>query len=285
MEDAWAGVFAVVAVVAVLVGVAGVLFERSRVYGSDVLWLVGRVVTEQEADVCMRYLRRHRMHRVFGGLAGVAVGLVFGTRWDATAGLSIGGAGGPLGDVIFCGVAGVIFGALSAESFRLRLPRSGPVAASLALRPRLPLHRTVVGAWVLVVAGAGIAVAGLAWQGDAVGLQAVALGVVVQGMGTVTRRAIAHRRRPVLSERALEIDGRMRGFASASVARLQASMGWLVVFWALVSLPEDAGRWTVVFALASVGAFVLAIVYLRRAAPRPPKGWGVLPAPQTGAAA
>lgn len=279
MDGALVGAFLVVVAVITVVGIGGVLYDGRRVYPRDILWLAGRPVSEQEAEVCTRYLRRHRVHRLVGGLAGVAAGLVFGVRWDGNAGLSIGGASGPLGDVLFCGVAGVLVGALSAETFRLRLPRSGPVAASLALRPRLPLRGTVVGAWALVVGGAGIAIVGLAWQGDPVGLQAVALGAVVLGMGTATRRAIAHRRRPVLSERALELDGRMRGFASASVARLQASAGWLVVFWALVSLPRDLPRWSAAFGIASVGAFVAAIVYLRRAAPRPPNGWGVVPVP------
>lgn len=76
----------------------------------------------------------------------------------------------------------------------------------------------------------------------------------------------------------------MRGFASASVARLQASAGWLVLFWALVSLPRGLPVWSVVFGVASVGAFVVAIVYLRRAAPRPPNGWAVPPVPQAAAA-
>lgn len=281
MDGAAAMVLLAVVAVVTLVGVGSVLLDGSRVYGRDLLWLAGRPVTEQEADVCARYLRRHRVHRVVGGLAGVAVGLVYGTRWDGSAGLSIGGAGGPLGDVLFCGVAGVIVGALSAESFRLRLPLTGPVAASLAPRPGLPLRRTVVSAWALVALGAGIAVAGLAWQGDPVGLQAVALGVVMLGLGTATRRAIARRRRPVLSERALELDGRMRGFASASVAHLQASAGWLVVFWALVALPRDITGWSAVFGVASLGAFVLAIVQLRRAAPRPPRRWGAPPVPRT----
>ncbi len=279
--DGWlAGAFFVVVAVITLVGVAGVLYDGRRVYPRDVAWLAGRPVTELEADVCTRYLRRHRVHRLVGGLSGVAVGLALGLRWDGNAGLSVGGANGPFGDVVFCGVAGVIVGALSAESFRMRLPRTGPVAASLAPRPRLPLRRTVASAWALVAVGAGIAGAGLVGQGDPAGLQAVVLGVVVQGMGTATRRAIAHRRRPVLSERALELDGRMRGFASASVARLQASMGWLVVYWALVALPRDVPGWSVVFGVASLGSFVLAIVYLRRAAPRPPNGWGLAPLPQ-----
>lgn len=273
MDGAWVGVFFVVVAVITVIGIGGVLYDGRRVYERDILWLAGGPVSEQEADVCARYLRRHRVHRLVGGFAGIVVGIIFGLRWDGNAGLSIGGASGPLGDVVFCGVGGVIVGALSAESFRLRLPRTGPVAASLAPRPLLPLRRTAASAWALVAGGAGVAVVGLLWQGDPVGLQAVALGAVVVGMGTASRSAIAHRRRPVLSERALELDGRMRGFASASVARLQASMGWLVVFWALVSLPDDAGRWTPLFAISALGAFVVAIRYLRRAAPRPPNDW------------
>ncbi|KGM14778.1 hypothetical protein N867_16085, partial [Actinotalea fermentans ATCC 43279 = JCM 9966 = DSM 3133] len=110
-----------------LLGVGGVLVSGTRVYGRDILWLAGRPVTDQEADVCARYLRRHRTHRVVGGLAGVAFALVVSLRWGGP-GLVLGGA--PLADPLFGGVAGVVVGALSAETYRLRLPRSAPATAS-----------------------------------------------------------------------------------------------------------------------------------------------------------
>lgn len=261
-----------------LLGVGGVLVSGTRVYGRDILWLAGRPVTDQEADVCARYLRRHRTHRVVGGLAGVAFALVVSLRWGGP-GLVLGGA--PLADPLFGGVAGVVVGALSAETYRLRLPRSAPATASLAPRPALPLRREVVAAWLLVAVSGAVGVVRAVTGGDLTGLQATGLGVVVLALGAATRSAIAHRRRPVLSERALELDGRMRGFASASVARLQVSMGAMTLLWSLWAIRDLTGTLVgFVAGVVSLGGLVVAIRYLRRAAPRPPSTWGATALPQ-----
>lgn len=279
MDGVWAGVFLAAAAAITLVGVGGALLSGTRVYDRDILWLAGRPVTWEEADVCVRYLRRHRMHRVVGGLAGVAFAVVVSLRLGGP-GLVLGGA--PFADMLFCGGAGVVVGALSAETFRLRLPRSAPTTASLAPRPALPLRREVVASWVLVGAGAGVGVVVAVQTGDPTAAEAAALGVLVLALGAATRSAIAHRRRPVLSERALELDGRMRGFASASVARLQVSMGTMTLVWSLAAIPDLSGTLPgFLVGLAGLGAFVVAIRYLRRAAPRPPNDWQATALPRT----
>lgn len=255
----------------------------TRVDGRDVSWLAGDDVTAAEAGVVAAYLRRHRLHRLFGGLFGIALALVIGIQWYGQGGLAL-GTTSPLADVLFCGVAGVVGGALSAETYRLREPRTGPTTASLAERPALPLAGH---AWTArgVLAGSmllGVA-AGLAW-GRWTGMFAAARGAVVVAVAEATRTAIAHRRRPVLSERAQVLDGRFRGFAAASVTRLELSVAALSAIWAFSSLP-DAGPWLPVSAAGWLAGLVVAVVQLHRAAPRPPSGWGGATAPRTSAAA
>lgn len=279
MNGAWVGAFFLLAAAVTLVGIGGVMLSGTRVYERDVLWLAGRPVTGQEADVLTRYLKRHRVHRVVGGLAGVAFAVVVSLRTGGS-GLAIGDD--PFADLLFCGVAGVVVGALSAESYRLRLPRSAPATASLAPRPALPLRRESAVSWALVAIGVAAAVPGAVVDGNLLGLRAAAFGAAVLAAGAATRSAIAQRRRPVLSERALELDGRMRGFASASVARLQVSMGTMVVVWSIWAIPDLSGTLLgFLAAVASLGGLVVAIRYLRRAAPRPPNDWQATALPRT----
>lgn len=254
----------------------------ARVDGRDLRWLLGDVLpdlSEAEAAVGAGYLRRHRLHRVVGGLFGVALALVVGIRWYGQAGLAL-GTTSPLADVLFCGIAGVVVGALSAETYRLRIPRGAPVTASLAERPGLPLERHAWAARALL-AGSGLVgvAAGLTW-GSWSGVVATVCGAVVVGVAEATRSAVAHRRRPVLSERAQALDGRLRGFAAASVTRLELSISALVAVWAFGAFP-DTGPWVPVGAAGWLAGLVVAVVQLRRAAPRPPRGWGGATLPRT----
>ncbi len=267
----------VLLLLAVPVTIVATRIVATRVYDRDVRWLAG-ATTPTEAYVVAQYLRRHRLHRLSGGLFGIALALVIGIRWYGQGGLAL-GTTSPLADVLFCGVAGVVVGALSAETYRLRLPRGGPVAASLAPRPGLPLGRHAWAARAVLAGSAAVALAaGIAWR-DWGGLVAVGCAAVVVAVAEATRRAVAHRRRPVLSERAQAIDGRFRGFAAASVTRLELSIAALAAVWALASLPED-GPWTPVAVAGWLAGLVVAVVQLRRASPRPPAGFEGATAPR-----
>lgn len=251
----------------------------ASVIDRDIRWLAGDDVTPAEAGVVAAYLRRHRLHRWFGGLFGMALAFVIGIRWFGQAGLAL-GTTSPMADMLFCGVAGVVVGALSAETYRLRLPRSGPVTASLAERPGLPLQAHAWTARAVLAGSAVIGVAaGLAW-GSWGGVVAACCGAVVVGLAEATRAAVAHRRRPVLSERAQVLDGRLRGFAAASVTRLELSVAALVAIWAFASLPQT-GPWMPLSAAGWLVGLVVAVVQLHRAAPRPPAGWGGATLPRT----
>lgn len=272
MTGSGATVLWVLVLLAIPVGILVAQVVGTRVIDRDVRWLVGAEVTPAEAHVAARYLRRHRLHRLVGGLFGMALALVIGIRWYGQGGLAL-GTTSPLADVLFCGVAGVVVGALSAETYRLRLPRGGPVAASLAPRPGLPLGRHAWTARAVLVGSAVLGLAaGLAWD-DWGGAFAAACGAVVVAVAEATRTAVAHRRRPVLSDRAGVLDGRLRGFAAASVTRLELSVAALVAVWAFGSLPDDDAAWTVVAAAGWLTGLVVAVVQLRHAAPRPPRGF------------
>ncbi len=71
-------------------------------------------IVEKRWSLCRRYLSRHTRHRFIGGVVGVLFAIVVGVRRYRTVTVGIGSAN-PLADVLFCGVAGVIIGAPSAE--------------------------------------------------------------------------------------------------------------------------------------------------------------------------
>ena len=263
-----------------LVLVAGVGFyvtvEGVRVTGRDIAWLSATAHTPPaEAAVYGRYLERHRRHRLAGGLAGVFFAVVIGIRYYGSVSIGI-GQGNPLADVLFCGLAGVLIGALSAESFRLSEPQSTTVVASLADRgirvdPRLgQVARGLAAAAMLV--GAVVAATGNGYDAVAVALA----GLGVAGTAEATRRAIADRRRPVLSEAARAVDVTIRSFAARSVALLQLAAAVLVAGWVTSKTPfGDAVAMQLSQFVIVMGCLVATIVLLHRAAPRPPRGWGV----------
>lgn len=239
----------------------------------DVHWLAGRsVLTERESDVLARYLTRHRRHRAVGALLGVLLALVVGLRWSTVGDGAV--SAGPLANVLFCGIVGLVVGALSAESFRLSEPPSTAVAASLAAHPTPARPDVTLQARGLVVTAllAGVVVAVL---GRGLGPLVIALGGLAVGvLAEATLRAIAGRRRPVLSDRALEVDLRMRVFASTATAWLQLAAAVQTLAWVLASLPlGDALR--ALQGLVGLVGLVATLVLLRQASPRPPRGWVV----------
>lgn len=247
---------------------------RVSMTNHDLVWFSGNAACPaQEREVYTRYLERHRRHRLVGGLVGVVFAISVGIRWYGTVTVGIGYVS-PLADVLFCGLAGVIIGSLSAESFRLSEPTSPTIAALLTVREgySLPAFGLLSRG---IVAAAAIAALAVAVTGNGISPLLIALGgAVTLLVAERTQTAIRTRRRPMLSDRAQSADLRMRSFASAAVARLELSMAVLAAGWTLATLPESPIKVVEV----ALGAAVLAglvgtIMLLRKAAPHPPRDW------------
>ncbi len=223
------------------------------------------------------YLGRMRAQRFWGGIVGVLFAVVFGIRWDGSVHLGI-GDGHPLADVLYCGLAGVVVGGLSAESFRLSEPRSTIVAASLeprqlevpAVRQRARLLAGVTCVWAMVQT--------VVWSRWTPLLVATA-GLALAGIGEATHRAIETRRRPLLSDEALAVDRHLRRFAVLNSARLQLSAAYLTAGWVVSKsswdfVPEAlAPIQAATSVLIVFGCLFWSVRQLRRSAPRPPRSW------------
>ena len=259
----------VVAAGTVLVGllvVGLVLLDRLWPATSrDIAWLTGSgVVPDDEATVVRRYLGRHRRHRLVGGLVGLLAAAVGGVRSSGDAGLPL---------LLFGGIAGVLVGTLSAESYRLSARFGSATVASLEPRDPPPLAGTVWAARGLLAGSVLGAVAIAVWGHDAGALAIAAAGALVTAVAEATRARIVGRRRPVLSSRAKALDVRIRTFAGRSVANLQLAAALLVVAGVLAAVPSASNLLGVLRGLAILVAVVRAIVHTHRAAPRPPITW------------
>lgn len=248
----------------------------TRVTDRDIAWLSSNPHTPPDkAAVYGHYLQRQRRHRLAGGLAGAFFAVLVGIRYYGSVSIGI-GQGNPLADVLFCGLAGVLGGALSAESFRLSEPPSTTVAASLADRGIHVDSRLGHVAHALAAAAVlfGAVVAATSNGFDALAVAVAGLGVA--GVAEATRRAIANRRRPVLSEAARGVDVTIRSFAARSVAMLQLAAAVLVTGWVASKAPnDDAATLQVLQFVIVISCLFATIVMLHRAAPRPPWGWSV----------
>lgn len=270
---------AVVVLVLVLGVCAFVVAQRgtAQVTPVDVAWIVGAragtSVPDDEADVVVRYLVRHRRHRLAGGVLGVVFAVVVGLRWNQSVGFGF-SQGSPLADVLFCGVAGVLVGALAAEGYRLR-PGPGARTALLEAHPPAPLATTVRAARVVLAASvlAGLVVASTGPAPAA--LVTAAVGAALVGVAELTRRRIVDRRRPVRSPRADHLDLRLRHFAAASVARLELAAALLTALWVWAwwsaATPDAGAALTAARTLVALAGLVGVVVLLVRAAPRAPR--------------
>ncbi len=266
-----------IAVLILLLGTAAALLYVAiagvAVSSGDVAWLAGTLPPPAEANVYARYLERHRRYRLTGGLFGAVFAVVVGVRWYGSISIGI-GEGSPLADILFCTLAGTLVGALLAERFRLSDPESTTVAASLSPREE-PAGRSLVGA-ARTIAAASIALGALV---AAAGSESLPLVVALCGGGVVliaeaTRAAIIGRRRPLLSERAGAVDLRIRAFAVTSIAQLELAAAVLTAGWTISKVPNfDGDVLQVLRFLVVIGCLVAAVALLRRAAPRPPRGW------------
>ena len=246
----------------------------TRVSALDVAWIAGTSDSSSaEADVYSRYLQRHRVHRLVGGLLGTLFAVIVGTRWYSSVSFGV-GTNSPLADVLFCGLSGVLVGAFSAETFRLSEPPSATVSASLAEHARVARPQLIRAARVISL-GALVGSALVAATGNGLTPLWIAIGgLVVALVAEATQSAITGRRRPVLSDQAQVVDLRMRSFASTSIARLQLAVAVLTATWVLSQVPGvDDGPVVLVQALVVIAGFVITVVLLHRASPRPPRKW------------
>ena len=253
-------------VVALLLVVGLVVLDRAWPPNArDVAWLAGSgVVPDDEAAVVRRYLGRHRRHRVVGGLVGVVAAGLLGLRLADDASFLF---------LLFGGIAGVLVGTLSAETYRLGSPAGTTSVASLEPHDPAPLPGVVWTARGLLGASALGAVALAVWAHTSGALWLVAVGAVVTAVAEATRARIVGRRRPVLSWRARALDARIRAFAGRSVADLELAAVLLVVVGVLTVTPSANNPLGVLRWLAALAALVRAIVHTHRAAPRPPIMW------------
>ena len=239
----------------------------------DVAWLAGPYFANPAApgnpdalDVCRRYLTRHRRHRLVGGLFGVLFAALFGIRWFQSVSIGI-GQRSPLGDLLFCGVFGVIVGTLSAESFRLTMP-TGPRATSLAPR-REPVGRErVILARVLALVALVIGVVAAMSGHGSLALVTSLIMVVPFGVAELVRRVIDARTRPAMSDLARILDERIRAFAASSVSYLHLATATLMLGWTVSKVDELTGALMILATVVVYGSLIGAVVFLRRAAPR-----------------
>jgi hypothetical protein len=269
----------VILLVMLIAAVGGSVLAMRRTVPSpvDVAWLAGpefadtaRADRGEALELCRRYLSRHARHRFIGGVVGVLFAVVVGVRWYGTVTLGIGSAN-PLADVLFCGLAGVIIGALSAETFRLGSDGADQRAASLtprtidAGRARLLLARGLA----VVAVGVGVAagVSGHGWVALMTGVVAAAPLAVAEWV----RVAIVTRARPVMTDRARLLDDRLRSFAASSVSYLEVATAALMLGWTLSKIADLPAVLAASQIVAVVVCLVVAVVCLRRGAPRHPR--------------
>lgn len=262
-----------ISLLVLLLGVLVVVLvvRRTGVDDRDVAWIAGSTdVRPDEARVYRRYLERHRRHRLAGGTLGVLLAVVVGVRNYGEIQLIGAGSVSPFADVFFCAVAGILVGALSAETYRLAQPRGTVATASLVPREAVALGGVVTAARVLVGLGLVWGAVSFALAGEPSALGVGVFGVVLAALAESTRAAVTGRRRPVRSLRAVHVDGQIRRFAGRSVSWLQLSAASLTAAWVLSLTPvaEESGlAWILV--LPVLAGLVAAVVLLRRAAPRP----------------
>lgn len=254
------------------VGVAAWSRRMVAPTAGDLAWLAGTDHrSRDETLVYSRYLTRHRRHRFAGGCFGVAFAVVMGIRWSRSVNVGI-GEHNPLSDVLFCGLAGVLLGALSAETFRLSEGATGVRTASLAARED-PLPRTGAAVcWGLTATSLVAGGAVLAFAGNAGPLLIGVAGLGTAMSAALTQRAIRARQRPALSDAARRVDSRLRHFAGHTVARLQFAASVLVIGWVVSTVPRtDATLLELGRAVIVIGCLAVTVIELRRAAPRPPR--------------
>jgi len=269
-------ILVVMVITVMLLAAASGLFAYDRAASRrDLSWLANQTNPDpDQAAVYLAYLNRHNQGRLVGGLAGILIGVVAALRWDDAWTLSI-GVGTPLpGNLLVWWMAGVVVGTLAAETYRL--PRRTTTRQAL-LEARPPNELPLV-TWVARGAAlAAVALAGLLWvtRHDASGMPSALFAVVVVALAEATQRAISNRPRPV-GEPAVRVDGRLRWYASSSVAWLEAAGAGLALATAIGSWAARGFASTPLVAGLTVAQLILTIgtiTAIVRSRMRAPRGW------------
>ncbi|QIK84375.1 hypothetical protein [Sanguibacter sp. HDW7] len=251
--------------------ILGILLARRRVTSDDVLWLAGTDdVTPDEQAVYADHLDRHRTSRLWWGAVGLTVAVASGLLLDHGT-VSLGTSSlGPVGDVLYCLVAGVAVGALLAESYRLRR-RPGPASASLVPRAPLPARGVRRAARFIALGALALGIVDLALE-PRLGTAALTFALLAPWLlCEVVLRTVRDRPRPALSPRAEHVDARLRAFAAVTVSRLELAAALSAAAWLL----DLDGRWSrrhdaigATVLVTGLGLLAAAVVTLWHAAPR-----------------
>lgn len=263
-------------VVAVVIGFTGALVaRRSAPSPADVTWLAGpsfsdsRTTANDDAlAVCRRYLTRHRRHRVVGGVFGIVFAAIIGVRWFGSITIGV-GQGNPLADLLFCGLAGVIVGTLSAESFRLSTAGNVQQAASLARRPTPAGSGRILVSRLIASTAFAIGVAAAVTGHGLLPLVVSMIFVVPLAVAEAVLVVIESRSRPVMTDRARHLDGRLRTFAGTSLSSLHLTTAVLMLGWTVSKIDALVGFTAALQVIVVVGCLIVSVTMLHRAAPRP----------------
>ncbi len=266
-------VLAVVAAAAVFV--IALAARQSVATAADVAWLAGprfsdagTTANDDAIAVCRRYLTRHRRHRLAGGLLGILFAAIIGVRWYGSITIGV-GQEGPLADLLFCGVSGVIVGTLSAETFRLATPANAQRTASLTPRQTPAGSKRVMASRVIATAAPVVGVAAAVADHGQLALLTSLILVVPLGVAELVMVVITSRSRPAMTNRARHLDQRLRTFAGSSLSYLHLATAALMLGWTLAKIDQLSGFLAFARFCIVVGCLIVAVVMLRRAAPRP----------------
>ncbi len=256
-------------VVLILLGVVAVVRTVTTApatrAGTDVA--LGGLQADQRS-VVDRYLARQSRHRMVGATFGAATAIVVGLRLYGEVTIGI-GQRSPAADVLFCGLAGSIVGALSAETYRLGEPRSDVAIAHLGSRDASGGRQLVLAARALAAATTVVALATWWFSGDGAGVAISVGGLASTSVAEATRRAIIGRRRPLLTDRARTVDATIRTIGHRSLTRLQLASALLVTAWVVSKTGEtDAAALTFIRFVVVATSFVAAVIAYLRSSPR-----------------
>ncbi|MCL2802927.1 MAG: hypothetical protein FWD29_03055 [Micrococcales bacterium] len=247
--------------------------HAARVRQSDVDWLAGGLASDLTKPIYTAYLRRHWRMRTLGCLAGLAVAVVSGLCWPGDTVVTVGIGAGRMGsDLLVGALAGITFGTLGAESYRLRVGRGPRRQARLEARPARPQPRLIMTARALAIVAIGLAALGTVLWSKSGMIGGALLAIVLAGLAEVTQAAITDRRR-FASDYVDAVDQRLRAFAGRSVAWLELSGAILGLGWCLSALEPANDLVGAAMTVAILACLVLAFVALQRSSGRAPRGW------------